>query len=231
MARLIDDAASEYLQVESPVITAYPFAMACWFNSDNDADSQVLMWVGDKDVVDYWCALRARGNIAGDPVDAFCHLYGAAAAGSAPTTSGYTANTWHAIAGIWLAAGERHAYIDGGNKGSNTTVVGAMANHDRTAIGAARDSSVSGYYSGLIAETAIWDLTDWGANDAERETNFEKVVASLAKGFTPSCFLLGLKAYWPLVRGLNDGVSGFNMTASGTIVSSHPKIIQPCRGL
>ncbi len=228
MARLFDDGSTEYLQIESAVITAYPFAMACKFRSNDDTTNQVLIFVGDKAVSNYYTSLIARGATANDPIYAFSHNYGSASTAPAATSVGFTQDTWHHAAGIWLGVSERHAYIDGGNKGSDTGTVGAMVNHDRTAIGMARDDSPAGPMSGEIAEAAIWDLTNWGANDAERETNFEKVIASLAKGFTPGHFPLGRVAYWKLVRGLNDETGGYNLTASGTVVVAHPRIIQPC---
>lgn len=226
MARLFDDGSSEYLQVESAAITAYPFAMACWFNSNDDTVSQALIWVGDKDVATYYTVLLAY---SGTNIGAFSHNYGAAAADTANTSTGWSANTWHHAAGIWLSTSERHAYLDGSGKGSNTTVVGALANHDRTAIGASRDSTDRRYMSGHIAEAAIWNLTDWGANDAERETNFEKAIASMAKGYSPKSFPLGRVSYWDLIRSLNDTTGGLNMTASGTVVSAHTRMIYPAR--
>jgi len=229
MARLFDDGSSEYLQIESFVITSYPLAMACWFNVNDDSVSQQLMGIADKDVTNYNIRLKAACAVEGKPVQTYVHNYGQPSAAFVYTSTGLTINTWHHACGMWLSVSERHAYIDGGSKGSEiATTVGAMVNHDRFAIGADRDSSPGSYMSGMIAEAAIWNLTDWGANDAEREINFEKVIASLAKGFTPDNYLLGLVAYWPLVRGLTDEFGGYNLTANGTVVVAHPRIIQPC---
>lgn len=227
MARLFDDDSSEYLSITTPVITAYPFAMACKFRTNDDTYAQTLVWVGDKDVDTHYCSLVARGGDVGVPIRAATQTYGGGSTGHAETSTGLTANTWHTAAGIWLSVSERHVYIDGGSKGSNTDTVGAMANHDNTAIGVNFRSTIGGYMSGDIAEAAIWDLTNWGANDAERETNFEKVIASLAKGFSPLFFPLGLVSYWDLVRGLNDKIGGYNLTANGTVISAHPRVITP----
>jgi len=43
MARLFDDAASQFLKNDSAVVTAAPLTMACWFNSDDATKSQYLM--------------------------------------------------------------------------------------------------------------------------------------------------------------------------------------------
>ena len=229
MSRLFDDAKKEYLSINVAAITAYPFAMACWFYSDSDALKQAPIWCGDKDINTHHSTLRIRGDVAGDPVEVFSHKYNGTNFYSAYTTSGYSANTWHHAAGIWLATNERHAYIDGGSKGSNTGAVGAMSGHDNTTIG--RTSGTvpyqDHYMSGMIAEVGIWDLTNWGANNAERETNFERAIASMAKGFSPSFFPLGLKGYWPLVRSTANIMTGQLMGESGTVASPHCRVFNP----
>lgn len=232
MARLFDDGSSQYLQNGSAPITAYPFAMACRFRCNDVINLQSLIWVGDKDVDAYYSALFMNGAAGGDPVLAFSGKYGLAANQSAASVTGITVDTWHHAAGIFLTTNERHAYIDGGNKGSDTDTVGAIANHDSVAIGGARDSTPAYYMSGDIAEAAIWDLTAWGASDAERETNFEKAIASMAKGFTPAHFPLGLVAYWPLIRDDNDRVGGIDLSAyNGPTISAHPEIFNPFSSL
>jgi len=203
--------------------------MACKFHTDI-IERQTLMWVGDKDVTQYHCALQLTSTsiYPGDPIRALSKEYSGHEQKVALTSTGYSANTWYHTAGIWVSLEERHVYIEGGSKGSNYDAVGAMKNHDRTAIGMSRDSSVEAPMSGMIAEAAIYDLSDWpGATDSDKADNFEKILPSLAKGFTPLHFPLGLKAYWPLIRGLNDRVGGYNLTASGTVVADHPRVILP----
>jgi len=229
MSRLFDDTSSEYLYLAAAPVVAYPFAMACRFRSDDLTLNQSLMWVGDKDDSDHHCWLQLAGDVAGDYVQAASHHYGGGTAYWAETSLAYSANTWQHAAGIWLAVDERHVYLNGGNKGSSADAVSAIADHDAVSIGMNRDVSPNKPMSGMIAEAAIWDLTAWGADDAARELAFEKALASMASGYSPGFFPLGLKAYWPLVRGLNDRTGGFNLTASGTAVSSHPRVFYPTR--
>lgn len=221
MSRLLDDAANDLLRVESPAVIAYPFAMACWFNSDDDTSLQTLMFVGDKDVGTHYTALYVMMD-SNNELLLFQHQYTGGAASSASSTTFATVNTWHHAAGILLSVSERHVYLDAGGKGSNAGVVGPMANHDRTTIGYTDDSSPQLLMSGHIAEVAFWDLTGWGANDAERETNFERALASLAAGFSPEFFRLGLVNYWRLTRNLHDKIRSYDLTATGTVVSPHP---------
>jgi len=219
MARLFDSDLSEYLLTE-PAITNYPFAMACWFNSSDDVNSQILVWVGDKDVTNVMSYLAAINSPSHTIYAQDYHT----TACNATTSTTWNINTWNHAAGIWLSATERHAYLNGGGKGSNVDDAGAISGFDRTGIGAALDSTPGAYMSGMIAEVGIWDLTNWGANNDERETNFERAIASMAKGFSPSFFPLGLKGYWPLVRSAANLMTGAAMTESGTVVSPHCRV-------
>ena len=81
----------------------------------------------------------------------------------------------------------------------------------------------------MIAEVAIYDLSVWpGATDSDKADNFEKILPSLADNFTPENYPLGLVAYWDLIRGLNPKFGDHTLTATGTTVSSHLRIISPC---
>lgn len=225
MSRLFDDAQSEYLQVNSPVVTDYPFAMSCWINSNDLNQAAVFMWVGYNVVAAYYTCILNIGTL----LYAYNHTYGSPAPRSAVSSGTLVQGTWHHITAVFLAANERHIYLDGGNKGSDYNAVGGIGGyHNATAIGAARDSTPGNYVSGNVAEAAAWDLTAWGADNAARELNFEKAIASMAKGFTPAHFPLGLKAYWPLVKNDNDVKGAFNLTPANTPSwDDHCRIINP----
>ncbi len=232
MSRLFDDAQSEYLKREAAVpISAYPFAMACKFRVNDDSQNNVLMWLGDKDVDTHNCVVAAAGDAQSQSIRVNTANYGGGSTGNALSSAGYTQDVWSHAAGIWLNVSERHAYIDGGNKGSNTDTVGALANHDSIAIGVNFRSTIGGYASGDIAEAAIWDLTDWGANDAERETAFEAALVGLAAGESPENYPTGLIAYWPLRDDDEDDAGSFNLTPINTPSwSAHPTVIYHLAG-
>lgn len=227
MARLFDDASSEYLKIDQTALAGYPFAAAGFFNSDDTAINRTLLWIGDKDETDQSHALVA-GLSTYQKVRAMS--YDGAFADARSTTS-WSINTWHHACGIWAAATDRRAFIDGGSKGTNSTSI-SPAGFDRMMIGLWQGAGTSEYMSGKIAELGLWDLSQWpGATNADKADNFEKVIASLAKGFTPLHFPLGLVAYWPLIRDNDtDIVGGYNMTAYNTpSIAAHPKIILPRR--
>lgn len=221
MARLFDDAATETLTNDGAPVTAYPFVMACFFQTDTLAlTTQTLMWLGDKDAAQEH-VISIRG--ADDVLSARSKPPAAQAVSAAVVT----ANVWQHGCGLYVAADDRRIFLNGGNKGTDITS-GTPTNINRIRLGAYGRIDAD-YLSGMMAEAAIWDLSVWpGATASDKADAFEKVVPSLAKGFSPLFYPLGLKAYWPLVRGLNDEVGGYNLTADGTIVVAHPNIIQPC---
>lgn len=215
MARLFDDGSSEYLEVDSTPLSAWPVTMACWFYNDSIALRQALICVTDVLQGDRYFALLADGSEGGDPVDAWArydsseHCF---------TSAGYSASTWHHATGVWASNTERYSYLDGGNKGTDVDSV-AFPPVDRVSIGRLGDSSPSNYISGRIAEAAIWTAA---LTDAE--------VASLAAGFSPLLVRpQSLVAYWPLIRDEDqDRVGGYDLTAYNTpSIAAHPPIIYP----
>lgn len=225
MSRLFDDASSEYLSVNQAVLSGVPLALACWFNSNSLTINQTLISITDDASAHDVFKLSARGDQAGDYIRAETGdsvLFKLAASSIA-----YSANVWQHGCAIFASSTDRRVLLNGGNKGTDSDDV-TPADLDSTNIGFSKYGTPSGYMSGYIAEAAIWDLSVWpGATDSDKADNFEKILPSLAKGFTPDNFPLGLKAYWPLVRGLTDKVGGFNLTADGTVVTPHCNVIRP----
>ena len=153
MARLLDDGSTQYLEIDSAVVSDEAFTMACLFNTDDDTANQALMCIGDKDVANHQHALMANGDIGGDVVSAQTRAGGAFTRAS--TSSGFTAGTWHHACGLFIADASRKAYIDGANEGTNVTDL-TVANIDRTSIGRLGDSgSPSGYMYGKIAQAVF----------------------------------------------------------------------------
>ena len=222
MARQFDDASNERLEIEQAVLSGTPFVMACWVNLDDITTHKNFMWLGDGDVNDNY--FRLFTNASNDIVYANA-VNGASYA--ALTSSTITAGVWHHVCAIFASATDRRILLNGGSKGTNTTNVTPVG-LDRTAIGVLAKAARDQYMDGHIAEASIWDLSNWpGATDADKANNFETIIPSLVAGFSPTHFPLGLAAYWPLIRGLNDKVGGYNLTANGTVVSDHPRVIQP----
>lgn len=217
MARLFDDASSEYLTYAGALLAGVPITMAVWINADAlpNADMRI-MCISDASALE-WINIIIRRH---DQVDADEVWAGLGGSGSYPASkSGNTIGigAWHHAGGVFATNASRIAYLDGVAGVEDTTDL-TPANLDVTDIAAIHyNNTTNNYFSGHIGEAAIWNIA---------LTNAE--VASLAAGYSP-LFIhpQNLIAYWDLIRGLNDRVGGYNLTASGTVVSVHPPIIYP----
>ena len=109
-------------------------------------------------------------------------------------------------------------YVDGSVPASTSTANGSGSETAHSGIwscgGNYFDDNAN--YDGRICELGVWD----------RILSTEEIAAQ-AKGYSPLCFLRGLRAYMPLVRRPIDLCAGQNGTLDGTSVIAHPKIIYP----
>jgi hypothetical protein len=155
-AILFDDASNEYLNLNSAILTGPPLTFAGWFKSNDDTDSQRLMGISDTNG-NSTAMIQIRGDVAGDPI----YMVTINSAGSfslATTTTGFSANTWHFAVGVWAATNDIRIYIDGGNKGTDTTSI-SPSGLDNTTIGAIvrTDSSPAFGISGKISSAMLWN--------------------------------------------------------------------------
>ena len=228
MAVLFDSSKHNQTMRAVAAVTDVPFTFACWFNV-TDQPWQGLIWVGYKSVASIYSVLGIYGTGYGHKL--FLQARYAATLGEAFSTINWTENTWHHGCAVFKTTTSREIYLDGGNKGTNSTSV-AVNSYSRTAIGFFADSTPSGYVDGKMAEAAIWD-TDLTAVE----------VAILAKGYSP-LFVRpqNLVAYWPLIRPyessehcrkLNDLVGPHILscweadTADLPVAAPHCRIIHP----
>ena len=205
----------------TPIAGAPPFTMACWFRSDDDTKTAVLMSSADSAATNRFHALLMDGTVGGDPLAAWT-VYNAGS-GWAQSSSGITTGTWHHACGVWTATNNRAVFLDGANKGTNATDVTATS-LDWMSIGdlwrgfAPQNSY---YFTGDIAENAVWNVA---LTDAE--------VAVLAAGYSP-LFVRpqNLVAYWPSIRGTVQSIVGSIpyafANANGVTVEPHPPILYP----
>ena len=211
MARDFTSASEQLLQNNSAVLTVVPITLVCWFNAHDITNDNRLIKL--QDTADgYYFTLRLDGN-ANDTVVA--QAFASGGTNQAASTATYTADTWHHAAAVFVGNAERHAYLDGGNKGSETTSQ-TPSSIDATYIGGARNDN--GFCDASIAEAAIWntDLT-------------EAEIAVLATGVSPLAVRpQSLVAYWPLVGNLSpelDFVGGYDMAlTNGPTKADHPPV-------
>jgi hypothetical protein len=170
--------------------------------------------------------LNAVGNAAGDPIRA-SSVTSSGTLANADTSIGYTTGQWHHVAGVFASTTSRVAYIDGGNSQSNSTST-ASSSWDTLLLGGRYSSSaIAVYFSGDIAEAAVWNV----ALTADE-------IAQLAAGYSP-LFVRpqSLVHYIPLFGragasgGEEDWAAGGVLTdAADPGLADHPRIIYPSRG-
>lgn len=214
MARLFNDAVSDFLKNTSAVVVATPLTLAAWFYSDDATANQTLISLGDTATNNNYFRLAIAGAVAGDPVRAQAEY--AAGPSQADSTTGYSANTWHHACAVFASDLSKAAYIDGGSKGTNATLA-APSSIDATAIGRLEKATPAQYMSGRIAYPAIWAAA---LTDAE---------VSVLR-FVRPCYVrpASLIAYWPLYGRISPEIDvwgNFNMTVTGAVAADHPKLI------
>ena len=211
---------TQYLSYDPLYAGTNPFSMACWFYPQNNSGIQVLMSTADSGVSSWhYHFLSIRGDLAGDPIAAGSNASGTAY--EAQSSSGITTNTWHHACGVWATNSNRVVYLDGGNKGTETTNVNTFDGLEQFALGVlwrTQSPNLAAYYEGYIAEAAVWDVA---LTDAE--------AAILAAGYSP-LFVRpqSIRAYWPLIRGSADRVGGFALTEhNAPTVEDQSPVIYP----
>jgi len=212
MARSFDDGSSEYLQ-GSFSLSGEPYTLAAWCYTDDVTINQIPLSIGDDASIDY-AAIQIRGGDAGDSV--WNVVLQGGSRNEAISTAGVSVNTWHHICGVTAAANDRAVFLDGGNKGTDATAR-AVGTINRASVGVSADNTPFGYFSGRVAEAAVWNVA---LTDAE--------VAVLANGTCPLLVrTANLVSYWPLI-GVEDldWVGGYNLTAYNTpSVAAHPPAV------
>lgn len=225
MARTFNGS-TQYLEGTGAVLNALPCTMACWFRAANITVDLTVCSLGTLGS-NSRAGLFLMGSVAGDYVSPRVTNSAGTAAG-ANTTTGYSANVWTHAAGVFVNNSLRHAYINGGSKGSNTTTIDpAPSGWNRTLVAARRNSTSAGIImNGALAEVGYWstDLSD-------------DEVAMLAAGYSPLFVRPDkLVAYYPLFgrAGATNGEEDWAGNVALPDVADpplydHPRIIYPRR--
>lgn len=202
MAREFDSALTQYCEVDSAAVTAYPFSMACWFNANDVATTYTLMCVTVKTSNSYYARLDAAGAVAGDPIRGVLRN---TSSYNADTTAGYGAGAWNHGALVFTNATTRAAFLNGGNKGTNASNSAFSASVNRTSVGRYGGLTPSQYFDGLVAWPAVWSVA---LSDDE--------IAQLAAGVCPLLVQpQSLVAFWPFDATDLDRVGAFSLTPAG----------------
>lgn len=148
----------------------------------------------------------------------------------ATSTANVPADTWANVFGTFITGTSREVYLDGANKGTNSTSK-TVTNPNRTTIGIRPDITDPFTNTAAIAEVSIWDLANMS------EANRDSLAAKLAAGENPinirnefgQVWSDMLIAYWSLetTSNITDRAgNGHDLTMQGTLTAfaNHPTI-------
>lgn len=214
MARTFDGS-SQYLSVASTLLGNEPIGMIVWANPDNITASVIPLGLGNNGASGNFF-LQYAGATASDPVRAIKDNDAGSGSVIAATTAGYSAATWSLGAAMFLADNSRDVFLNGANKGSETTSR-TDPTPDFISVGALRRNSIVQPFDGALAEAFFFDVA---VTDAQQ--------ALFAAGVHPidACVpIANIRAWYPLMRDDNNRIGGGypNLTATGSpTFSSHP---------
>lgn len=208
----------DYLYYTSAILTGEPLTLACWFLPDNVTGAFTIVALGTSGIGgprNEFGLLVVNGALWAIEQDASVFKY------ATPSVGVSIGNLYHGC-GVFSSSTSRAAYLNGGNKGTNTDSVSpAISGGTLTRIGQRCNDGDNQKFDGLIAEVAAWNVA---LTDAE--------VAVLATGMSPLAVRpASLVAYWPLIGKYSpeiDVVGGFGMTLTGTpAAAAHPRVRYP----
>lgn len=191
---------TNYIRAASGLVTATPLSLACWYYPTSFASQACVIDLHNSASAAGANCFRMQMGTSGK-VGVFTN------GSSANTTNAASLNTWVHMAGVISSATSRSAFINGGDKTTNTTSA-TPSGINETTIGLRRGTTPGAAALGPIAEAAIWNAA---LDDDE--------VAALGKGFSPRLIRpSALVAYLPLIRDFVDVKgAGFSVTGSLTV--------------
>lgn len=217
MGRLYDDFALDRLEVDASPITAAPFTISAWFRTDDVAIFETVVSLADKDVSNRYWTIELEGP---DPDSRVAFVFrDAGGEQKVLTTTDYLVNTWHHAFAVEVSSTNHRILLDGAGLGISvvdTTPTGI----DRISIGRKGDSTPSSYFSGRIAEVAMWNVA---LSDAQ--------ALELAGG-VPVLRMRpdALVEYWPCF-GVGapepDYIGSNNLTVTGAVQADHAPVALP----
>jgi hypothetical protein len=175
---------TSYLEAASVPISGYPFTMACWANVASLTAQHRLLTMRNTASTDNH-GLRARGDVAQDPLEAISFDFGVNNASA--RVNNYPLNTWFHACGKWTNAASRAIHLNGGTPGTNTTNVAA----DVPNIIRIGDTSNSA--NEIVCEAGIWNVI---LSTAE--------ALALAKGIHPTRIRRANLVFYAPVWGTSD---------------------------
>lgn len=198
---------SQYLSCTSTPVSQPPFTFSAWIKPSAITASAIFAITNSTN------ADRHNLSIPGTAGTISAGSFVSGIGSQSTTTGTVSVGSWFHVAGVWSAANSRTSFLSGiaavANTGTHEPSVTRMQ------LGARLIPTAGAYFSGTIADAAIWTA----ALTAEE-------IASLAKGV--ACRFIrpqSLVFYAPLIRNLFDIRGGLTITNNNTAtVADHPRI-------
>ena len=217
MARQFVESSAQYLTNGNAVVQSgdRPFYFFCWFYADSfPTNNNTLFSVGDAGTNSFFrIYCQSDGTFAAQAADT--------GGDTAFSTAKASTATWHLGVGVFAGSTERHAYLDGGNKGTNNDSNNPPT-LDQMGIGTLNDSGGPRlHWDGRIAEVGVVSGTP-----------SDDLVASMYQGGIGIDHRLidpqNMLAYWRLLEddGDIDWYGTYDMTPTNSpTYADHPPII------
>lgn len=207
---------SDDLTLGSAVLSALPCTLAGWCRSALTADADTLISIGSSSTdTPFIQILIAQTIVQAQSRDDAGQLDN-----SCSGTHGWSANTWHHIAGTF-AASAREVFGDGSSIKSTATPSQGAFTLNQTGLGVTFRTGKTNHVDGDLAECAVWNVI---LSNAEIVAHAAGLSAALIRPWA-------LVGYWKVLGRSSPEVeylSGANsMTVAGATVAEHPRIIYP----
>lgn len=218
MGRAFIASSTQFLEVSAAPAVGVTIGLFAWGKMDNLTNNNTIFCESDTATDNYFIELDMVGGVGGDPQRLGYKRVGLNAFPS--TGVAYTVDLWHAIQGNKIGTASHDIYLDGGNRGTDTTSIAANPEMDNISIGALRRLTPASFTDGDVAHCAIWNVS-------LRET---EDVLPLAHGVSP--FVIrndALVFYAPVDGNLSpepDYISQNNLTLgnSPTKATTNPPV-------
>ncbi len=204
MARLFDTSEFLYRNATPPVIDM-PLTMSCLFYPTLVNLTRGLGWIVE-DGGDQWYLFCMVGG------DVQAYIRSGGTTPNAQATASCSADTWYHGAAVFASSTSRAAYLNGGNKGTNST----SCSPDGAQLDQLSIAKTTNNFEGYIAEWGLWDVA---LTDEE--------IATLGNFVSPLMVRpQNLVAYFPFIRDNDaDLVGGLSMSTFGSPgIAAHPRV-------
>ena len=159
-AMYFNNSDNEFLELDVSPVTDIPCTMMMWLCPDDGTQGHTYysLYIANSGVTNQAWAVLLNYDNNGE----VSFITNISLPGRAVSTKCLTAGRWHQIVGVVAGTNDRRCYVDGANKGTNSSYIAVPSGLNRISIGRASDSTPGYYFPGKVGCVFIWNrvLTD-----------------------------------------------------------------------